>query len=353
MKKTLLFLSLITISWAYSMEEGSSIPRPFQEKKVVLCNGDTCVQATITPYDADRDHADVRKLIDENQLKLPQITLELLAPYFSHKIESFESPSPGSLPVAGSLAYSTEVLRDSEKVLGFVSYITSSMQQPTPTIAGNIAFLSVDPAYQDAGEEQLLKHVLQDMSHKKSVAVNIMMHEDNAVQRATVEKMGFVDNSQQIKMMAERLSKSNSAQQTAAEPPKTQSHCYYMKVLEENVTEEMKNPTPIESSLLNLTKANFEQEVLNADRPVAIDVYTNWCGPCRHFAPIFEEVAATHTAYKFIRFNCVEEEQELAKKLGIEVFPTIVFIKDGKVVGKETGFMSKEILQQKLTKQFN
>ena len=353
MKKTLLFLSLITISWAYSMEEGSSIPRPVQEKSVTLCNGDTCMQATITPYDADRDLADVSKLIDENRLKLPQITSEFLAPYFSDKIESLEPPSPGGLPVVGSLAYFTQVLRDSEKVLGFISYMTSSMQQPTPTIMGNIAFLSVDPAYQDAGEEQLLKHVLQDMSHKKSVAASIMMHEDNAVQRAIVEKMGFVDNSQQMKMMAERLNKSKPAQQAAAETLKTQSNCYYMKVLEENVTEEMKNPPPIESSLLNLTRANFEQEVLSANKPVVIDVYTNWCGPCRHFAPIFEEVAGTHTDCKFIRFNCVEEEQELAKELGIEAFPTVLFIKDGKVVGKKTGFMSKEILQQKLTEQFS
>lgn len=353
MKKTLLFLSLITVSWTYSMEVGSSIPWPSQDKSVTLCNGDTCMQATITPYDADRDQADVRRLIDENQLKPPQITLELLAPYFSHKIESLEPSSPSSLPIAGSLAYSTQVLRDGEKVLGFISYMTSSMQQPTPTITGTISFLSVDPAYQDAGEELLLKYVLQDMSHKKSVAASIMMHEDNAVQRATVEKIGFVDNSQQIKMMAERLNKSKPAQQAAAETLKTKSNCYYMKVLEENVTEEMKNPPPIESSLLNLTRANFEQEVLSANKPVVVDVYTNWCGPCRHFAPIFEEVATAHTACKFIRFNCVEEEQELAKELGIEAFPTVLFIKDGKVVGKKTGFMSKELLQQKLTEQFN
>ncbi len=350
MKKTLLFLSLINISWAYGMEVTQS---SLQESTITLCNGDTCIQATITPYDADRDQLDVRKLIDEDQLKLPHITSEFLVPYFSQKTEDFEQSSPTGLTVTGDLTYSAHVLRDKEKALGFIACLINTMKEPTPTITGNIVLLSVDPSYQDTGEELLLKRVLQDMSHKKLVAVNIMMHEDNAAQRSTVEKIGFIDNSQQVKMMTERIKKSMPEQQKSAEEtPKSQPHCYYMKILEENVTEEMKNPTPIESSLANITQANFEQDVLNTDKPVVIDVYTNWCGPCRKLAPIFEEVATAHTAYKFVRFNCVEEETELAKQLGIEVFPTILFVKNGKVIGKETGFMSKEILQQKLTEHF-
>ena len=126
-----------------------------------------------------------------------------------------------------------------------------------------------------------------------------------------------------------------------------------MKTLEENVTEEMKNPTPIESPLLNITKANYEHEVLNETKPVVIDVYTNWCGPCRLLAPIFEKVSEANENYKFVRFNCVAEEQELATELGIEAFPTILFMKNKRIVGKETGFMSQEILQQKLAEYFN
>ena len=355
MKKNLLFLPLISISWVYSTDVSQSTS---PETSVVLCNGDICMQATISPYDADRDRLGVEKLLNKNQLRPSHITLESLDPYFSHKVEAFEQASPAGFTVTGNFTYSAYVLRDSKNVVGFIAYMITALKEPNPVTTGTIVLLSVEPAYQGAGEEQLLKYAVQDMSHKKSISVNIIMHEENASQCGVVEKMGFTDFSQQVKAqqkaMAERFKKLSTEQQkTVGEIPETEHNCYYMKYLEENVTEEMKNPAPIESSLLNIKQENFEQEVLNADKPVVIDVYADWCGPCRQFAPIFEEAAADHTAYTFVRFNCVKEEQELVQKLGIEALPTILFVKGGKVVGRETGFMSKEIVQQKLTEYFD
>lgn len=350
MKKIIVLLSLISATWGYSMEisSGSS-----PEKTVTLCNGDSCIRATITPYDAERDKLDVQKLLDEDKFKLPHITPEFLVPYFSQKTEAFEQSSPTGFTVSGNMSYCMQVLKDRERAFGIVAYLINKLKKPDSTVMGNIVLLSTTPSYRDACEEQLLTYALEDMSHKKAIVVNIMMHEDNVSQRSMLEKMGFIDNTPQVKATTERLKKSMPAEQIAAmEASENQHPCYYMKTLEENVTEEMKNPKPIESTLLNITHENFGKEVTKADKPVVIDVYTDWCGPCRLFAPIVEEIAASQTSYKFVRFNCKEEEKEFAKTLDIEAFPTTLFVKDGKVIGKETGFMSTDILQQKLAKYF-
>ncbi len=97
---------------------------------------------------------------------------------------------------------------------------------------------------------------------------------------------------------------------------------------------------------ITITKENYEQEVISSKQPVIIDVYADWCGPCQQMMPIFEELEKEMSNYIFVKLN-VDESRELAIQFGVTSIPTFVFIKDGQVVGKETGYMSKEDFKTK------
>lgn len=97
-----------------------------------------------------------------------------------------------------------------------------------------------------------------------------------------------------------------------------------------------------------LTKANVKGIVEEATKPVVIDVYATWCGPCQYMKPIFEQLAKELSdTYSFAQLN-VDEARELAISYGISSVPTFVFIKDNQIKGKVTGALSKEELVAKI-----
>lgn len=99
---------------------------------------------------------------------------------------------------------------------------------------------------------------------------------------------------------------------------------------------------------IQLTKENYEKEVVKSNLPIILDVFAIWCGPCIQMMPIFEDLAKEQgDKYKFLKLN-VDESRELAIQYGVTSIPTFVFIKGGNVVGKETGYMSKEDLLGKI-----
>lgn len=98
-------------------------------------------------------------------------------------------------------------------------------------------------------------------------------------------------------------------------------------------------------ALLTITKNNFEAEVLRSDKPVLIDFWASWCGPCRMMSPIVDEIAAERGDIKVGKVN-VDEESELAGAFNVMSIPTLVVIKEGKVVNGAVGVRPKaEILR--------
>lgn len=94
-------------------------------------------------------------------------------------------------------------------------------------------------------------------------------------------------------------------------------------------------------SVLHITKENFRQEVLQSRKPVLLDFWANWCGPCRMVAPLVEEIAGERPDLKVGKVN-VDEQQELAGAFQIMSIPTLVVVKDGRVVSQTVGVRPKQ-----------
>lgn len=98
---------------------------------------------------------------------------------------------------------------------------------------------------------------------------------------------------------------------------------------------------------LHVTIDNFEQEVLKSDKPVLIDFWASWCGPCKMLMPVIEQLADELTDVKVCKVN-VDEEPDLAAKYGVMSIPTLVVVKDGQTANKSVGVQSKEAILKML-----
>ncbi len=94
--------------------------------------------------------------------------------------------------------------------------------------------------------------------------------------------------------------------------------------------------------MLEITKENFESEVIKSDLPVLVDFWATWCGPCRMIAPAVESVSTEYADKIKVGKVNVDEQMEIAVKYNIEVIPTLLLFKNGQVVNKSVGLLTKE-----------
>ncbi len=97
-------------------------------------------------------------------------------------------------------------------------------------------------------------------------------------------------------------------------------------------------------SVKTITKQNFNIEVLESEKPVLLDFWATWCGPCRMIAPVVEEIAAERSDIVVGKVN-VDEQPELAQKFQIMSIPTLIVIKNGKITAQKVGVQPKAVIQ--------
>lgn len=102
-------------------------------------------------------------------------------------------------------------------------------------------------------------------------------------------------------------------------------------------------------AVITVNKNNFRQEVMTSDKPVLIDFWAEWCGPCQMMSPVVDEIAEETEDVKVCKIN-VDDEAELASMFGIQSIPTLVLVKDGKTVDVSVGLRSKASVLEMINK---
>ncbi len=93
---------------------------------------------------------------------------------------------------------------------------------------------------------------------------------------------------------------------------------------------------------LQVTDASFDEVVLKSDKPVLVDFWATWCGPCRMLGPVIEELATEYEGRVVVGKVDVDNNQEFAAKYGVRNIPTVLVFKDGEVVGRQVGVAAKK-----------
>ncbi|MFC4635260.1 thioredoxin [Dokdonia ponticola] len=94
---------------------------------------------------------------------------------------------------------------------------------------------------------------------------------------------------------------------------------------------------------LEITDASFEEAVLNSDKPVLVDFWAAWCGPCRMVGPVIEEISGEYEGKAVVGKVDVDANQEFAAKYGVRNIPTVLMFKNGEVVGRQVGVAPKKV----------
>ncbi|HQK70811.1 MAG TPA: thioredoxin [Bacteroidales bacterium] len=102
--------------------------------------------------------------------------------------------------------------------------------------------------------------------------------------------------------------------------------------------------------VLEVTDSNFEEIVLKSEKPVIVDFWAEWCGPCRRIAPFIEEISKEYEGKVVVAKCNVDNNPEVVSKLGIRNIPSVIYFKNGKEVDRQVGAVAKNIFTDKLEK---
>jgi len=105
-----------------------------------------------------------------------------------------------------------------------------------------------------------------------------------------------------------------------------------------------------DSKYVTLTESNFRNEVLESSKPVLVDFWASWCGPCHIIAPAIEELASDYDGQATVGKLNVDEQPGIAQQYGIQSIPSVLFFQDGKVVDQVVGAVPKKALAEKLNR---
>lgn len=101
-------------------------------------------------------------------------------------------------------------------------------------------------------------------------------------------------------------------------------------------------------TIKHLTMKNYEEEIVNSNKPSVIDFYADWCGPCQMMKPVFEGLSKEFgNKINFLKLD-TQSEEGLAMSFGVQGIPTLIFINKDKVIGRHVGFASEGILREKI-----
>ena len=101
--------------------------------------------------------------------------------------------------------------------------------------------------------------------------------------------------------------------------------------------------------IIEITNVNFEEKVIKSEKPILLDFWAEWCGPCRMLAPSIESIAKERDDILVGKIN-VDDEGKLAMTFGIDSIPTLIIVKNGEIAGKLVGYNSKTIVNQFIDK---
>ena len=101
--------------------------------------------------------------------------------------------------------------------------------------------------------------------------------------------------------------------------------------------------------VIQITKDNFDKEVMQSDKPVLIDFWASWCGPCKMLSPVVDEIAEEVDNVKICKVN-IDDEADLATEFGVMSIPTLAFIKNGEVVDSSVGVRPKQMILDMISK---